>query len=213
LSRLNAFVRAVFALALGYVAVRTASAVYQQFILVPGLKGYQFAFLPAVFGCGMAYGAWHFARTAALTGRGVTPPRGTLKLLVSAAVILSPIVYVMTRKTPMSILRNREDKSTVADLGGLRSHLGIYYGDTSGHFPANLAALTANGKYLTRLPKTRTGWHWSNDQVQELTGEELRAGGLSDQGGWAYVFTGPSSGTVLVNCTHTDTRGKVFSTY
>lgn len=106
-------------------------------------------------------------------------------------------------------LAGKLGRQTVGNLGTIRSALSIYYGDLEGSYPESLAPLTAGDKYLTVIPRAEVpGLHRASDAV--TFGREP-----DDGGGWLYnnAVADANYGTVLVNCTHTDPRGKVWSSY
>jgi hypothetical protein len=108
-----------------------------------------------------------------------------------------------------ALIRKASEGSCKGNLGFMRSALSIYYGDLEGHYPSDLGSLSVGGKYLKDIPRAATPrYHPDSDQV--------RYGASSDdQGGWLYNNTAgdPNFGTLLVNCTHTDTRGTVWTSY
>ncbi|MDD5627485.1 MAG: type II secretion system protein [Elusimicrobia bacterium] len=108
-----------------------------------------------------------------------------------------------------SLLRKAHEGAAKGNLGLIRSALIIYYSDMEGQYPSVLGALTVNGRYLTVLPSAEApGWHPLSSAINYGTV-------LSDSGGWQYNNTpgSPTLGTVLVNCTHTDTKGSVWTAY
>jgi hypothetical protein len=110
------------------------------------------------------------------------------------------------------------DRAAKGALGAIRSALSIYYGDTEGHYPTKLSDLTLGGKYLTMLPKLQVGGHKPSDSVLAITAvsdmTELKKK-LKDTGGWAYVSDPHSAlwGTVVIDCTHADSSGRVWADY
>ena len=76
-----------------------------------------------------------------------------------------------------------------------------------GQFPVQLAAMTVNGKYLTAIPYAKAADYHRDTSVENNN----PMGTVNDAGGWAYGD--PVDGLLLVNCTHTDTKGSVWSTY
>ena len=103
-------------------------------------------------------------------------------------------------------------------LGALRSALSIYYGDTEGRYPGSLAELTVGGKYLTKIPRIQVASHKETDAVTIITKAADAAAiksKLKDTGGWAYVSDpkSPMFGTVVVDCTHSDSRGMAWPDY
>jgi len=107
------------------------------------------------------------------------------------------------------LIRKSNEGSTKGNLGAVRSALSIYYGDMEGYYPMNLASLTASGKYMSAIPKAKTpSYHMDTAGV-------TNASATSDVGGWLYnnVAADPNYGTLWVGCTHTDSKGSVWTAY
>ncbi len=112
------------------------------------------------------------------------------------------------------LIRKSSEGATRGNLGAIRAAVDRYHDAMQGRTPADLAALTAGGKYLPSIPPAKpANYHNDSSQILTLTGAQYAADWSDDAGGWAYVASGPSSGTVLVNCVHTDTRGTFWSAY
>lgn len=107
------------------------------------------------------------------------------------------------------LTRKGNEGAAKGGLGSIRSALSIYYGDLEGQYPSDLAALTVGGKYLANLPKAKAP-HYHRDSSAVRYGKAA-----DDAGGWLFNnITGDADrGTVLINCTHTDTRGSVWTVY
>jgi prepilin-type N-terminal cleavage/methylation domain-containing protein len=107
------------------------------------------------------------------------------------------------------------EANTKANLGAIRSALSIYYGDTEGWYPLDsnsLASLTAAGKYLQVIPPTdlpptpQSTGHAASSAIRNIA--------VDDAAGYIYWNGGPSQlvwGGILVNCSHNDFRGTVWS--
>lgn len=128
----------------------------------------------------------------------------------------------LTSSAPETTAANRTDLEkegrAKGDLGAIRSALAIYYGDTEGHYPPDLAALTVNQKYLTRIPALDLPKHKPSDKVRVLTRVRDAAdldSQLKDSGQWLYVADpgSPMDGTLLIDCTHSDSRGTAWKSY
>ncbi|MBI5239733.1 MAG: hypothetical protein HY926_04615 [Elusimicrobia bacterium] len=78
-----------------------------------------------------------------------------------------------------------------------------------GQYPATVESLTASGKYLSTVPTAKAPNYHS-----DASGITYQAT-ANDGGGWSYNNTqgDPNQGTILVNCTHTDTKGTVWTVY
>ena len=109
------------------------------------------------------------------------------------------------------LIRKSNEGATKGNLGAVRSALSIYYGDMEGYYPLNLTAITAGGKYMSAVPKSKT----PNYHPDTLTTTNASAIDDNGVGGWRYNnVTGDSNyGTLWVNCTHTDTKGSAWTTY
>ncbi len=118
-----------------------------------------------------------------------------------------------------SLVAKSQEGRTKANLGTLRSALSIYYGDTEGFYPSGVIAncltdLTIGGKYLQAVPNSDLPKTTQNAGHSSVT--TTVSGAATDVGGWIYDNGGGTSqtwGRVLVNCTHNDARGQIWSTY
>ncbi len=109
------------------------------------------------------------------------------------------------------LIRKSGEGASKGNLGSIRSSLSIYYGDMEGQYPAQLAALTIAGKYLSTLPLAKTPNYHSDSSV-EIDGVLSLQNGA---GGWMYNNVNGDSnyGSMIVNCSHTDSKGNVWTTY
>ncbi|MFA5138300.1 MAG: hypothetical protein WC728_03625 [Elusimicrobiota bacterium] len=112
---------------------------------------------------------------------------------------------------PASIKQQRRETEgyTRGNLGAIRSALTIYYED-NGTYPSSLMSLAEGGKYLrSGMPTAKTPpYHPPSNAITQATKSD-------DSGGWLYsnVRGDAGFGGVFVNCTHTDTRGKVWTSH
>lgn len=107
------------------------------------------------------------------------------------------------------MLRVLMEPGTRGNLGAIRSALSIYYDDAGKAYPSTLEPLTLAGKYLPRIPKTVSLQRHADSNAVHL-------GRISDDaGGWLYNNDpkDESFGSILVNCTHTDSRGTRWTDY
>jgi prepilin-type N-terminal cleavage/methylation domain-containing protein len=126
------------------------------------------------------------------------------------------------------LIRKSNEGATKGNLGALRSSVSIYYGELEGWFPVPTASgpsstagtlgaiLTMeNGKYLKELPSAYCPPYHA--KIADVTiavssGDETASGGA-----WGYKETndaiGKQWGDVWVNCTHTDSKSAVWSSY
>ncbi len=110
------------------------------------------------------------------------------------------------------LIRKSKEGATKGKLGALRSAVGIYYGDMEGQYPADPASMTVGGHYIREIPPAQTP-NYHADSPAILLGSA--AVGFTDAGAWGYdsVPTDQDYGTIFVNCTHTDTKGTIWSSY
>ncbi|MEK7745176.1 MAG: hypothetical protein AAB576_00740, partial [Elusimicrobiota bacterium] len=88
--------------------------------------------------------------------------------------------------------------------------LSIYYADNDGAYPTDLDPLMRPGsKYLTRVLPLYTGAHGERNSVQYSSSRVSD----SDTGSWGYVNSGSETGTVWVDCSHTDSKNQVWNAY
>jgi prepilin-type N-terminal cleavage/methylation domain-containing protein len=110
-----------------------------------------------------------------------------------------------------SLIRKSGEGASKGNLGSIRSSLSIYYGDMEGVYPAQIGALTVAGKYLSTVPVAKVpNYHAdSSVEVDALISAETGAGG------WNYdnVTTDANFGSMIVNCSHTDSKGTIWTQY
>jgi general secretion pathway protein G len=109
------------------------------------------------------------------------------------------------------LIRKSGEGASKGNLGAIRSSLSIYYGDMEGQYPSAIAALTVSGNYLSAVPNAKTP-NYHSDTSSETDGVMNGETGL---GGWYYDngVTDANFGYLAVNCTHTDTKGSIWSAY
>ena len=112
------------------------------------------------------------------------------------------------------LIRKSGEGASKGNLGAIRSALSIYYGDMEGQYPTTLAWLTVAGKYLSTVPNAKTP-NYHADKSTESDGSLALAATITDGGGWGYdnVTTDANIGNMMITCTHTDTKGNVWTSY
>ncbi|HVE12146.1 MAG TPA: prepilin-type N-terminal cleavage/methylation domain-containing protein [Elusimicrobiota bacterium] len=110
------------------------------------------------------------------------------------------------------LLRKSKEGATKGNIGAIRSALSIYYGDMEGQFPSDPVSLTVNGKYLAVIPTAKAPDYHNDSSVIGLASILLN---FTDAGGWGYmdIPSNPSYGNIYINCTHTDTKGSLWTNY
>ncbi|MBI4056734.1 MAG: prepilin-type N-terminal cleavage/methylation domain-containing protein [Elusimicrobia bacterium] len=137
----------------------------------------------------------------------------TLIELMIVVAIIGILAAVAIPKFADLINKSKEG-STKGSLGAMRSAVSVYYGDMEGLYPAdNLTTLTQNsGKYIASIPLAKIPPYHG-----DVSGVATSAGpAATDAAGWAYDNTGATSstyGTILVNCSHTDTKSNRWTSY
>ncbi|MFA6317757.1 MAG: type II secretion system protein [Elusimicrobiota bacterium] len=108
------------------------------------------------------------------------------------------------------LIRKSNEGASKGNLGAIRSALSIYYGDMEGTYPTTMQSLTIAGKYLPAIPVAKAP-NYHSDSAGVDDGES----NSGDGGGWHFnnVSTDGNFGSVLVNCTHTDTKGSFWTVY
>ena len=115
------------------------------------------------------------------------------------------------------LIRKSNEGATKGNLGAIRSALSIYYGEIEGWYPIsdpNPILTMENGKYLKEIPPCNTPpYHVKVSSFNTI-------GVAGDDGSWGYQNNRTPAGTteknwgdVWVNCTHTDSKSAVWSTY
>lgn len=128
-----------------------------------------------------------------------------IELMIVVAII--GILAAIAMPKFADFVRKSGEGASKGSLGAIRSALNIYYADLEGEFPDTLTALT--GKYIQSIPVSKTPNYHADTSVT------LLATVAGDAGGWLYNNTigSQSYGGLFVNCSHTDTKSSVWSTY
>jgi Tfp pilus assembly protein PilE len=110
------------------------------------------------------------------------------------------------------LLRKSNEGATRGNLGSMKSALSIYYADMEGVYPDTPTALTINGKYMSLIPQAKTPPYHAANNAFLLAADNT---GHDDNNGWVYVNATSDSnyGVAFINCTHTDSKGSVWSSY
>ena len=117
------------------------------------------------------------------------------------------------------LIRKSGEGASKGNLGSIRSALSIYYGDMEGQYPASLTGLTISAKYLAALPVAKApNYHADSSAVDVLPGGCVVVNWDINEfasGGWVYCDApaDPGYGGMIINCSHTDSKGSVWSSY
>lgn len=126
---------------------------------------------------------------------------------MTVVVLLITILAAIAVPKYGEAMRNSTEGSTRANLGSLRKALSVYYSELDGQYPSDL--LTLVPRSLRKIPAAKLpGYHADSKVV-------LHASASDDAGGWYYDNVNGSSGygAVRINCTHTDVKGSVWTSY
>lgn len=132
-----------------------------------------------------------------------------IELMIVVAVI--GILAAIAIPKFADLARKSNEGASKGNLGSVRSAISVYYGDMEGQYPSQVAALTLAGRYLASVPSAKTP-NFHPDGSSENDGLLAAA---ADVGAWYYdnVPADTSAGTLIVGCTHTDTKGLAWTSY
>lgn len=139
--------------------------------------------------------------------------------LIETLVALSILAFLLVQSTEVlqKLMTKAGEGMTRGNLGTLRSVIQLYFAANDGRYPEDLSQLTKDRAFLRSLPKAlryvRPHDSSGSNGVVRMTSAQYRAGKFTDDGGWAYVGSGPDKGVIVVNCTHTDSRGRRWFSY
>ncbi len=135
----------------------------------------------------------------------------TLVELMIVVAVMSVLTAIAIPKFADMVRKSRE-ATIKGNLGAIRGALSIYYADMEGKYPSDdMSSLATNHKYLTTLPVANVSDYHALVNWNHLGGGNA----FSDNGNWEYDNQPGDAkyGSVWVNCTHTDARGTIWTTY
>lgn len=152
----------------------------------------------------------------------------TLIELMVVVVILGILAVVVTPRIP-EMLKKAKEGATKGSLATMRSTLNIYYSDVDGYYPimATSADITTDfttvmvPKYIKKIPEIAIPTAHPAGNISGVYGyaslgsAPTIAEGTDGSIAWGYCGVPNTSdyGNLIVNCSHTDTRGTVWYTY
>lgn len=203
----------VVQLPLSYLVVLCAWFAYSSFAAVSadGSRNLNVAACSAFGGLVLAVLDWRSARRTWRIFRGWEPtPSFEPSAFDAALLVVVGLVIGLAVVKFRELMRSPNEGATRGNLGAIRSALSIYYGDMEGLYPEDLRALTVNGKYIAAFSTARTPpYHKESARVHMAPSPD-------DTGGWWYGTERPKEWVpevLRVNCTHTDIRGKAWTSY
>ncbi|MBI5209321.1 MAG: type II secretion system protein [Elusimicrobia bacterium] len=131
-----------------------------------------------------------------------------LQLIVAIIGILAAVAIPKFAE----LIRQSNEGASKGNIGALRSALAIHYGDHEGWYPFFPGTLAGGGLYLSSIPRAKTP-NYHPDSADIRLGHSILD--ADDRGGWLYVSDVKSAdwGAIVVNCTHTDTKGTLWLAY
>ena len=154
-----------------------------------------------------------------LASRNEPTTRSSRRLKYFSVVVIITLIlattYSIWPRVGNRVIAQHDAGNTLGALGHVSSAIAIYREDHAGQYPNRLEDLIP--KYLQSVPAVKitfpeawagTGSHPLSSRVQYASSTQA-----DDTGGWIYVNdpTSPDVGKVIVNCTHTDFRGRPWN--
>lgn len=114
------------------------------------------------------------------------------------------------------LIMKGNEASTRGNLAALRTALSVYCTDCDGYYPTDtLASLTVGAKYLPQMPVVKIPSVLGNNIGHPDSAAVSGVIAPNDAGGWAYDNNSNDNnwGGLWVNCTHSDTKGALWTSY
>ncbi len=157
----------------------------------------------------------------------IRPPRRAQAAftLIELMIVVAIIALLASIAIPKfsELLKKANEGATKGSLGVLRSAISIYYGDNEGWYPSgpwntNSSVLsdTLIPKYLDKIPTYNVGSDVHPPTTNVFCHWNIAPGDTHDGTGWIYDGYQPGDanwGTIWVACTHTDTKGSIWTQY
>lgn len=148
----------------------------------------------------------------------------TLIELMVVVVILGILAVVVAPRIP-DLVKKAQEGATKGSLATMRSTLNIYYSDQEGFYPITGTGDVSNAftsilvpKYIKKIPDIKIPTAHAGLTLSGVEGyTAISTGSVTNDGSraWGYCGTSTSSdyGNIIVNCSHTDTKGTVWGSY
>lgn len=135
------------------------------------------------------------------------PAEGRFAIIPAALFVFAAIVFWVAWFQDLphfkQHMRQSHEGVSKGNLAEARTALAAYAKANQGEFPSSLDLLVGD-PYLPALRGAKAPFHHQDSAT-------VKMGKVPDDaGGWLYD---PAGGTLRVNCTHTDTKGKVWADY
>jgi general secretion pathway protein G len=138
-------------------------------------------------------------------------PKGfTLIELMLVVAIIGLLSSIAIPKFANLIIKSKE-AAVKGHLGAFRSAISIYYADNEGLYPQGFFSFTT--KYIESIPRIGVPTWPSHRNGSDITGPPVTDWApVPGKPAPAWVFN-PLVGELVVNCTHSDSTGQVWSTW
>ncbi|MCK4532890.1 type II secretion system protein [bacterium] len=130
--------------------------------------------------------------------------------LIELMIVVAVIGILATIGTPKfaNLTRKSHEAITKGNLAILRTTLDVYFSDNEGFYPYGNPTSSLIPRYLDQMPRCYTHHHPQSTNIQDYGGI------MGDTGGWGYWMEAHSEwGKIFIDCTHTDLRGTILSTW
>ena len=140
-----------------------------------------------------------------------SPGAFTLVEMMIVVAIISLLSAVAFPRFSNMLGKSRE-AALRGKLGTIRSAISIYYADSEGTFPIDLGvALTSGNRYLSEMPLVQIP-NYPGHAANNLVGTNCSEWDCTDNTGAAYRYN-PNQGYLAINCEHTDSTSRTWSTW
>ncbi len=133
--------------------------------------------------------------------------KGVTLVEIMIVVSILGILGAVTLPKYSEAVRKSKEGSTKTSLVNMRSALLLYFADNIGVDPSTLTAIVPD--YIDAIPSASLG-KWHSDSSSIINASTYGVINQTDLGGWYYVTP---SGKVVINCTHTDTKQAIITSW